>query len=385
MCLGAFVDTGLDIRLIAEELKKLPIDNYELTAKKTNRCGIACTKVDVLIHETEGQQNKRARIWADIAEMINSSNLSQSIKEKGLLLFKKLFEAEGRIHGEPYDKVHLHELGAVDCLVDIFGALIAIELLEVKRIYVSEINLGSGSINTSHGVLPIPAPATIELLKGYPVYSYGIPFELTTPTGALIISGLEAIYSPLPSMIVENVGYGAGHKDINNMPNLLRIYIGNETSNPLHDEEDIVTIIETNIDDMNPQFYEDVMEKLFIAGALDVTFENIIMKKSRPAVKLSIISKEKDFSSLADILFKNTTTLGLRYYNAKRKTLKREIKTIKTGFGDVRIKISKMGENIVNISPEYDDIKALSKKTDLPIKRLTEIVLAEIPQKLIKT
>lgn len=383
MCLGAFVDAGLDIEIIAEELRKLPIDNYQLVTKKTTRCGVASTKVDVVIKETEDKYHEMARRWEDISYMIKSSNLSQSIKEKGLLLFKKLFEVEGRIHAEPYDKVHLHELGAVDCLVDIFGTLIALEHLGVERIYVSEINLGSGSIKTSHGILPVPAPATIELLKGYPVYSSGAQFELTTPTGALIISGLEATYSPLPSMIVESVGYGAGHKDINTMPNLLRIFIGNEILETRQDDEDIITIIETNIDDMNPQFYEDVMEKLFNAGALDVTLENIIMKKSRPAIKLTIIAKEKDVSSLADILFKNTTTLGIRYYHAKRKTLKREIKTINTEFGYVRIKISKMGGNIVNISPEYDDIKALSKKIDLPIKRLIEIVSAEIPLKLI--
>lgn len=383
MCLGAFVDAGLDIGMIAEELKKIPIKDYQLISNKVIRSGITSTKVDVVIYEGN-PSHSQGRKWVDIAEIINSSSLSAQIKEKGFLIFRRLFEAEAKIHGEPYDRIHLHELGAVDCFIDIFGTLIALELLEVERFYTSEINLGGGSVNTSHGILPIPAPATLELLKGYPVYSSGIQFELTTPTGALIISGLKAIYSPLPMLFVEKIGYGAGNKDIKNMPNLLRVLIGQESSQSSRlANEDMVIVIETNIDDMNPQFYEDVMERLFNAGALDVTLENIMMKKGRPAIKLTIISHEKDFSSLTEILFRNTTTIGIRFYSAQRTTLNREIKTIKTKLGDVRIKISKIGNRTINISPEYDDIKVLSKKTDLPIKRIIEVILLEIPQEII--
>lgn len=383
MCLGAFVDAGLDIGTIAEELKKIPINDYQLVSNKVIRSGITSTKVDVVIYDGE-PPHSGGRKWEDIAQIINSSSLSLQIKEKGLLIFRRLFEAEAKIHGEPYDRIHLHELGAVDCLVDIFGTLIALELLEVERLYTSEINLGGGSVNTSHGILPIPAPATLELLKDYPVYSSGIQFELTTPTGALIISGLNATHSPLPMMFVEKIGYGAGNKDIKNMPNLLRVLIGKEFSQFFQlVSEDMVTVIETNIDDMNPQFYEDVMERLFNAGALDVTLENIMMKKGRPATKLTIIAHEKDVSSLTDILFRNTTTIGIRFYDARRKTLKREIKTIQTKFGDVRIKISRIGNRVINISPEYDDVKVLSKKTDLPIKKIIEVILAEIPREII--
>lgn len=382
MCLGAFVDAGLDIGMIAGELRKLPINDYELKANKVIRSGVTATKVDVIIHE-DGKKY-RGRKWGDIAEIIHSSSLSAQIKERGLHLFKRLFEAEAKIHGEPYDQIHLHELGAVDCLVDIFGTLIALELLEVERLYTSEINLGNGSVNTSHGILPVPAPATLELLQGYPVYSSGIPFELTTPTGALIVSGLNSVYSPLPAMIIEKIGYGAGNRDINNIPNVLRVLIGKESSEPsMLSNEDIVTVIETNIDDMNPQIYEDVMEKLFNAGALDVTLENIIMKKGRPAIKLTIITHQKDFSSLTDILFRDTTTIGIRFYNAQRRTLIREIKTVLTQLGNVRIKISRIGDKVVNISPEYDDLKILSKKTNLPIKKITELILSEIPREII--
>ncbi len=380
MCLGAFVDTGLQLEMIAQELRKLPINGYQLVSNKVLRCGISSTKVDVLLKQEDNSYQK-GREWIDITKIIESSSLSIKLKEKGLQLFKRLFEVEGKIHGESHDTVHLHELGAVDCLVDIFGTLIALELLGVERIYTSEINLGSGLINTSHGKFPIPAPATIELIRGYPVYSSGIAFELTTPTGALIISGLDAIYSPLPKMVIEKIGYGAGNKDIKEMPNVLKILIGEESSMQTQIlNEDLVIVIETNIDDMTPQLYEDVMDRLFNAGALDVTLENIIMKKGRPAIKLTVIAYEKDFNYITDILFNDTTTIGIRFYHTRRKTLQREIKRIKTSLGDVRIKISRMAGRVVNISPEYDDILILSKRNNLPLKRLISLILSEIPK-----
>lgn len=384
MCLGAFVDAGLDINVLSSELKKIPIDNYKLKAKKTIKGGITATKVDVLISE-RGNNYKRGRKWKDVAEIIESSQISENIKNKGLQLFKKLFEIEGRIHGQPYEEVHLHELSATDCIVDIFGTLIALDFFKAEKIYTSEINVGSGTVNTSHGLLPIPAPATLELLKGYPLYSSGIPFELTTPTGALIISGLNAIYSPLPAIIIEAIGHGAGEKDITGIPNFLRVLIGREIVAPNHQgEEDVVTVIETNIDDMNPQFFEDIMERLFNRGALDVTLENIIMKKGRPALKLTVISKEEDVNPLCEIIFENTTTLGVRFYQAKRKVLPRDVKTITTSFGTLRIKISTLGDKIINATPEYDDLKILSRKSGIPLKKIFATILREIHQELHK-
>ncbi len=378
MCLGAIVDAGLDIERLKDELAKLSIKDYHLISKKVSRNGISSTKVDVIVDKDESQ-NMEGRRWQDIVELINRSKFSEPIKEKGLHIFRRLFEAEAKVHGEPFESIHLHELGAVDCLVDIFGALIGLKLLQIDKVYVSKINLGSGMIKTSHGMLPVPAPATLELIKGYQVYSSGAPFELTTPTGAAILSGLDADSSPLPIIKTEKTGYGAGNKDIHNMPNVLRLVIGEETHEPYEFlDKDTVTVIEANIDDMNPQFYEDVMEKLFGAGALDVALENIIMKKGRPAIKLSIIAHEKDVGLLTEVLFCNTTTIGARFYTARRKTLIREVKTINTKLGDIRIKISKMGNKILNILPEYDDLKALSKKTDLPIKKINEMLLNEI-------
>ncbi|MCX7913403.1 MAG: nickel pincer cofactor biosynthesis protein LarC [Thermodesulfovibrionales bacterium] len=381
MCLGAFVDAGMDMELLVSELKKIPLDEYKLEAKKVIRGGISATKVDVLLQETEYSYRK-GRKWRDIVRIVESSKLEETIKIRGLELFKRLFEVEAKIHGMPFEDTHLHELAATDCIVDIFGTLIALHFFQADTLYTSEINLGSGVVNTSHGTLPVPAPATLELLQGYPLYSSGLPFELTTPTGALIISGLNALYSSLPSIIVEKVGYGAGQRDIAEMPNFLRVIIGRKKEKLEHSTCDVVTVIETNIDDMNPQFFENTIERLFDAGALDVTLENIIMKKGRPALRLSVIAKPEDVDMLSDIIFENTSTIGIRFFPVKRKLLFREVKTVQTSYGILRIKISKKEDKIFNITPEYDDLKALAVKTGMPLKRIFEAISKEIQQKL---
>lgn len=380
MCLGAFVDSGVDMEILARELGRLHLTGYKLISKKVNRGGINSTKVDVIIEETGA--NRKARKWTDIEEIIKSSELSDKLTDKGLILFRRIFEVEGKIHGEPFDKVHLHELSAVDCLVDIFGTLIALELLSIEKVYTSKINLGSGFINSSHGILPVPAPATLELIKGYPVYSSGINYELTTPTGALIISGLNAISSSLPNMVIHSIGYGAGNRDFKESANVLRVIIGEEVSPKSQNvNDDTITVIETNIDDMNPQFYDDVMNRLFDAGALDVTLENIIMKKGRPAMKLSVFVQNNYFDSIADVLFNHTTTIGIRFYKVKRKTLQREIKSIMTSIGEIRVKISYLNNKIVNATPEYEDLLIISKQKGLPLKKLSSLIISEISEK----
>lgn len=373
MYLGALVDAGVGLSDIKKELKKIPIKNYTLTSRKVLRNKISATKVDVIV-KAEGKRLKaEGKKWKDIEKIIKTASLSEKIKQKGLHIFKKLFEAEATVHGELFENVHLHELGGTDCIVDIFGTLIGLDILSIERVYASSINLGSGTIKTAHGILPVPAPAAIELLKGYFTYSTNIPFELTTPTGAAIITGINSTFSSMPVMKIERIGYGAGNKDIATMPNVLRIFIGERTDASEYPESDsFVTIIETNIDDMNPQIYEDVMDKLFSAGAIDVFLENIIMKKGRPAIKLTIIANEQDIELLTNILFEETTTVGLRFYGAQRKTLNRETKKIRTKYGDIRVKISRLKGNIVNTSFEYEDLRAISKKTKLPIKKITE-------------
>lgn len=373
MCLGAVVDAGADLTSIRRELKKLPVKGYSLAYKKVLRSGISATKIDVITKNAKGKsQRSKGTKWRDIEKIIRASSLSNKIKQTGLHIFKRLFEAEAKVHGVALESVHLHELGGIDCLVDIFGTLIGLEILGIDKTYVSALNLGSGSIKTEHGILPVPAPATIELLRDYPVYSSNTPLELTTPTGAAIISGIKSKASPLPEFRIEKTGYGAGNKDIHSMPNTLRILIGNDDSSDKSDN--FVTIIETNIDDMNPQIYGHAMERLFKAGALDVYLENITMKKGRPAVKLTVISKNEDSEKLVDLLFRETTTIGIRFYKTQRKTLDREIRRVRTKYGDLRIKVSSLNGNTVNISPEYEDLKAISNKTKIPIKTIMEEV-----------
>ncbi|MBZ0155841.1 MAG: nickel pincer cofactor biosynthesis protein LarC, partial [Alphaproteobacteria bacterium] len=281
-------------------------------------------------------------------------------------------------HGEPFEEVHLHELGGIDCLVDIFGTLCGLSLLGVERVYTSAINVGSGTVETDHGVLPVPAPATAELLKGFPVYRSDIPFELTTPTGAVLLKGLDARHLPKPLFSINSIGYGAGNKDFPTLPNTLRLLIGEENE-PAHSMADTaVTVIETNIDDMSPQFYENVMDALLDAGALDVFLENIIMKKSRPGVKLTVIAREQDVERVAEILFAETTTIGVRFHRTERRILDREIREITTRWGTIRVKISRHGNAVTTVTPEYEDLKAAAKKTGIPIRKLAEQIAPEL-------
>lgn len=375
MCLGALADAGVDIKEVGALLEKLPVRGYGLKKKKVSRCGVAATKVDVVL---EKGHNASPVGWRDLEAIVNKSKLQEKIRNQGLHIFRKLFEAEAKVHGEGFEEVHLHELGGIDCLIDIFGTVIGLDLLGVQKIYVSPINLGSGTVKTQHGILPVPAPATAELLRGYPVYSSEVPFELTTPTGAAILSGLGAEVLPFPSTRVERIGYGAGGRDLEHISNTLRICVGSGADAGRKSPDIGVMVIETNIDDMNPQLYENIIDKLFKAGALDVFLENIIMKKGRPAIKLTVIADEHGYESLAALIFNETTTIGLRFQRAGRRVLDREIRKFRTKFGEVRIKIARLEGAVVNISPEYADLKALSKKTGQPLKRLSEAVLAEL-------
>ena len=363
MTLGALVDAGVSIKELERRLSLLPIKGYKLKAAKVKRAGIAATKVDVVL-TPEGKKQK-VRKWSDVDKVIKDSTLPASIKKKGRAVFKKLFEAEARVHGGKYDTIHLHELGAIDCIVDIFGTLIGLDILGIKKIYSSSLNLGSGTIKTEHGIMPVPAPATLELLKGVPVYSSDIKFELTTPTGAVLISSLAVGFGPIPEMNIIKTGCGAGNKDIKDRPNILRLFIGDEVEKKNADEE--IAVIETNIDDMNPEVYEYVMDKLFKAGALDVFLTQIIMKKSRPAVKLTVLCEEAKKDEMISIILKETTSIGLRFYNAGRKVLEREIRKIETKYGVIRVKESRLGDEVVKVSPEYEDCKKIAKKHDIPL------------------
>ncbi|MBI5640467.1 MAG: nickel pincer cofactor biosynthesis protein LarC [Nitrospirae bacterium] len=362
MCLGALVDAGAPLKEIEKRLAKLPVKGYSLASRKVSRCGLPATKVDVML--TVKGRKEGARKWEDIARIIETSALPESIKRDGEKIFRTLFRAEARVHGLPLNKIHLHELGAVDCLVDIFGTLIGLNLLGIDAVYSSSLNLGSGTVKTEHGILPVPAPAAAELLKGLPVYSSGIPLELTTPTGAAIVKTLAMGFGNIPHFVIETAGTGAGSRDLPEQPNVLRILIGEALKGSL---PEAVTVIETNIDDMSPQVFEYLAERLFREGALDVFLTPITMKKMRPAVKLSVVCDHEKKDRMIDLILTETTSIGVRYYETSRVTMQRQVKEVKTKHGIIRIKISGFGDSPARFTPEYDDCRRAAEKTGIPL------------------
>lgn len=380
MFLGALIDAGVPLKKLEKELRKIPVSGYNLRAESVKRAGFKSTKIDVVLNSKSHSHS--AKKWGDIERLIRKSSLDPDIKQKGLSIFKRLFDAEAKAHGGSFDKVHLHELGAIDCVVDIFGTVIGLSMLGIEKIYASPLNVGSGTIQTEHGILPVPAPATVEILKGVPVFSDGMRFELTTPTGAAIIKELSSSSGSIPNMTVEKIGIGAGGRDIEKRPNVLRILIGDENIKYI-DDQDKVFVIETNIDDMNPQIYEHVMEELFSAGALDVFLTQVVMKKTRPGIKLTVLSNERTKDNLIRIIFEETTTIGVRIYEVQRKVLEREIKNINISFPGikglhrVKVKCVKSGSEILKSVPEYEDCKRLAKKLKRP---LIEIMQEIYPQ-----
>jgi len=367
MILGSLIDSGLSLDDLAANLKTLPVKGYELKVRKVKKAGIRASKFDVIISDSSA-----IRKWQDIEKIINTSSLSPSLRKKGLGVFKRLFKTEAKVHGSRYDKVHLHELSAVDCIVDIMGTLIGLEIMGITEVYCSAINLGNGTIKTAHGILPVPAPATAELLKGIPVYSTKTNSELTTPTGAVLMSYLAAGFGQIPEMDIKTIGTGAGGRNFNTHPNILRVLIGQRTKrssrkSASEDNDRSVTVIETNIDDMNPQVYEYVMDRLLKEGALDVYLTQVIMKKGRPGIVLTALCNDDRKEDLMNIILSETTSIGLRFYSADRVTLHREIKTVKTKWGNVRVKKSWQGKEVNKCTPEYEDCKKIAAKHKIPL------------------
>ena len=365
MTLGALVDAGVSIEDLRAGLAKLDLPGYEITAEKVTRSGLAATKVNVILDKKE----QPARHLSDIKNIIEGSSLSPGIKEKSVAIFERLAEAVARVHGTTIDKVHFHEVGAVDAIVDIVGSVIGLDLLGITKIIGSPVNTGSGSVHTSHGRLPVPAPATAELLRGIPLYHSSVAFELTTPTGAAIISTISSFFGPLPQMKLDRVAYGAGNKDLPGQPNVLRLMIGELLAEY---EEDASMIIETNIDDMNPQIYEYLIERLMAQGSQDAYLVPIIMKKGRPAVLLSVLTDRSNMDAVLDVIFRESTSIGVRIHETGRRKLNREIHEVTTSYGTIRVKVSKRGDEILTVTPEYEDCKRIAQEKQVPLKAVME-------------
>jgi len=365
MTLGAIVDAGISMESLRAELSRLNLAGYELTAEKVMRSGIAATKVHVI----SDREDQKPRHLSDILEIIDRSSLKASIKEKSSRIFTRLADAEAKIHLTERNSIHFHEVGALDSIVDIVGAAIGLELLGITEVRSSAVNVGSGTVQTSHGLLPIPAPATAEMLKGIPVYQSATQFELATPTGAAIISTLGTSFGLLPSMRVDRVAYGAGEKDFAGKPNVLRLILG-QPATPY--EEDSSLLIETNIDDSNPQLYDYIIEKIMGQGAQDAYLTPIIMKKGRPAILLSALTDRSKSDAVLDTIFRETTSIGVRIQEVGRKKLNREMKEVETPYGRIRVKISRRGDEILSATPEYDDCRRIAEEKHIPLKVVME-------------
>jgi len=372
MVLGALTDLSDDPSFLQEELKKLDLKGYSISHKKVKRGVIQATKVDVKV--TEKKSSKKN--LKSIISIIENSDLAKKIKNDSTKIFRRLAEAEAKVHGTTIEKVHFHEVGAIDSIVDIVGSVIGIHHLSISKIVSSSINTGSGFVKCDHGTLPVPAPAVVEILRGVSCFSSGVQQELTTPTGAAIITTLADEFASLPNLKIERAGYGAGGIDLKEMPNALRIILGEHSIASESKEE--IFVLETNIDDMNPEFYDVVMEKLFQAGAVDVFLTPIIMKKNRPATKLSVLTQQQNVEMLANEVLKNTTSFGIRFYPVERVMLEREFQEIETVLGKVKVKIGKRDGEVCHISPEYEHCKKISREQGIPIKKVYEEIQSAI-------
>ncbi|MFQ3574778.1 MAG: nickel pincer cofactor biosynthesis protein LarC [Thermodesulfovibrionales bacterium] len=359
MLLGALVDSGVPLEYIKETIDAVPIDGYEISERKVSRCGIQATKIDVDVHRHIRHHVR----WGDIFNLLDSAKIPDKVKTKALNIFRAIFSAEAKVHGCAMEDVHLHELGGIDCIVDIVGGVSGLYYLGIDEVYVSDINLGSGMVKTSHGMLPVPAPATIELLKGFRSYKSEIQHELTTPTGAAILRNIARQTDTLTFKPL-SIGYGAGTRDIQQQPNVLRLVLGE--SEDIRTDESIY-VVEANIDDMTPQYFEHAMDTLLESGAKDVYLQQIVMKKSRPAIKITVLTNLQRLQSICDILFRHTTTIGLRFYKAYRQVLNRELNTLHTDFGEIRIKTVRDKDDSKRHIIEYNDLLAASKAHSLPL------------------
>jgi len=375
MFLGSLLDAGFPLEQLKQCLQTLPFHGYELEVRRETRNQISGTRFMVHLdeahqektgHKKHGHQNNRHenRGLKAIREVIDQGDLTDSVKKKSMTIFESLAQVEGHIHNLPPDQVHFHEVGAVDSIIDIVGTVYALEALGIKRLLVSPLPLGSGFVKTAHGRIPVPAPATLALLKGVPVLNSGVQQEMVTPTGAALATGLAAAFGPMPPMVVQNVGYGVGSRELPDRPNLLRIIIGHEEH---ENQTDTVVVLETNLDDMRPEGLGYLMERLFHAGALDVVFAPVHMKKNRPGVQVQVIGRPDRKNALMEIMVQETTTLGIRFRYSQRMVLERNQEEVESPWGRISVKRVIQGES-TRLVPEYDVCREIALKNHIPLR-----------------
>lgn len=370
MNLGAMIDLGIDKAYLLNELNKLNMKGWELVVEKDQRHGITGTKVTV----KQTRHEHAHRHLSDIEKIINNSSLAPEDKELSRKIFMKIGQAEAKVHNVPLDHIHFHEVGAVDSIIDVVGAAICFNALKVEGVHVSPVELGSGFVKCDHGKLPVPAPATAEIIRGMTVKQGGVNFEATTPTGAAILATLGTEFNSVKPVKIEKTGYGVGQKDNHDIPNLLRVFLGETAGNPESGHEALH--LECNIDDMNPEFFDYVSEKLFRTGASDVFLSNIIMKKGRPGIVLNVICETDAAEAVKEVIFTESTSIGIRTFPFRKDTLARKLETIDSDYGKVNVKRSFFREKEVSVKPEYEDCRRIASQKNIPIKEVYNYLIS---------
>ena len=368
MLIGGLLDAGLPFDTLRTALGSLALeDECTVSAERVSRSGIAATRFTVTETTSNAGATHRHRHLSGITKLVDRSALSNTSKQRANRLFRRLAETEATIHQMPVEKVHLHEVGALDSIVDIVGGVFALEWFGADRVVASPLNVGSGTVTCEHGTLPVPAPATATLVAGVPVYAAGPPGELLTPTGALLVTEFAGEYGVLPPMRIEAIGYGAGTRDPAGHPNVLRVLVG-ETSEGAGCER--VAVVECEIDDMTPQIFGVLMDRLYAAGAIEVFYTPVQMKKNRPGTHVTVLVPPEGRPSVIDTLFRESTTIGVRHSDVTRETLRRELVPVSTRFGEVRCKVARRDASVLNVAPEFDDCARLAEQHGVPVKEV---------------
>ncbi len=380
MILGALIDLGLPLEHLREQLGTLPLEGYRLEARDVQRQGLRATDFRVVVSDSAGHAHSHAhgehahRSLTQIEDMIRASGLPSGVRTTAARIFRRLGEAEARVHGTPVEETHFHEVGALDSIVDIVGACIGFHYLGVERFFASTLALGGGTVSFSHGRWPVPAPATVELVRGLPVRPGPVDVELTTPTGAAVVAALAEPGRPL--LRLERQGYGAGDRELPEIPNVLRLLLGEVEGRAVCEEE--VVLLEASLDDMDGELLGNALEVLLEQGALDVSYSPLVMKKSRPGVLLSVLAPAGERDRMAELIFRHTTTLGLRWSHTRRLVLDREFRELETEWGPVRVKVARHLGRVVNLWPEYEDLRQIARRRNLPLKEVRQRVFERI-------
>jgi len=380
MTLGALLDAGLPLEQLRAGLLGLQLPGWDLSREKVWKNGVAATHLRV---KTEDTLTHRSQ--STILGIVEKSQLPTPVKQRAASIFRKLGEAEAAVHDVPLEKIHFHEVGALDAIVDIVGACLGFSILGIERFACSPLNVGGGTAKMAHGLLPVPAPATARLLLGKPTYSNGVQMELVTPTGAAIIATLCDSFGPQPAMTVSAIGYGAGTKELEGQPNVLRLMIGDAAELPVAAHNEEIRVLEANLDDLNPQVYGYFVERALAAGVLDVFTTPVQMKKNRPGTLLTLLCKPADEAKFQDLLFAETTTLGVRSYAVQRRVLPREWEIVSTAYGEVRMKIARVNGRVLQVSPEYEDCRKLAEARNVPLQRVMQEATLKWSENKVKT